>query len=231
MPGALHKLRAQFDWPLFLPVISIIFIGLVNLYSATRVAPKGLFVQQLWWYGIGSLLFVAAAAVDYRVIQRYAFAIYVSLLLLLLFVLVGGKTVNGSRRWLGFGSLGGQPSELMKIGLILALSRLFSGDPLDLEFRPWRYAIGWHLLLGAPALLILKQPDLGTALICILVAGTMLLAVRLRPVVKAAVPRKPAGSGGSRAEAREATPKTETPPAAPVCDLTCQMQRAVAGTK
>src|SRR5262252_1025838 len=111
MLGALRKLRAQFDWPLFLSVASIIVIGLVNLYSATRVAPKGLFVQQLWWYGLGALLFTAAAAVDYRIIQRYASAIYVALVLLLVFVLVGGKTVNGSRRWLGFGSLGGQPSE------------------------------------------------------------------------------------------------------------------------
>jgi rod shape determining protein RodA len=187
MIDSLRKLKAQFDWPLFVPVLLIVGIGLVNLYSATRAAPRGLFVQQLWWYGIGTLIFVGVLAVDYRTIQRYAWAIYALLTLVLIFVLIGGKTVNGSRRWLGIGSFGGQPSELIKIGLILALARLFSGDPLDLEFRPWRYVLKWHAVLFLPTLLILKQPDLGTALICVLVGATMFLAVRLRPWVKAAV--------------------------------------------
>lgn len=184
---ALRKLRAQFDWPLFLSVVVIIGIGLVNLYSATRVAPRGLFGQQLWWYAIGAVLFVAVAAVDYRILQRYAWLIYGVGVVVLLGVLLSGKVVNGSRRWLGIGNFGVQPSELMKIALILAYARLFSGDPMDLEFRPIRYALAWHAVLGAPALLILKQPDLGTALICILIAATMFLAVRLRPLVKLAV--------------------------------------------
>ncbi|MCS6914367.1 MAG: rod shape-determining protein RodA [Myxococcales bacterium] len=187
MLETLRRLRAQLDWPVFIPLGLLVLIGLVNLYSATRVAPQGLFVQQLWWYAIGSVLFIAAAAVDYRILQRHAWTLYIVLVLLLVFVLLGGKTVNGSRRWIGIGSFGGQPSELMKIGIILALARLFSGDPLDLELRPLRYALLWHLVLGVPALLILKQPDLGTALICTLVAATMLVCVRLRPAVKAAV--------------------------------------------
>src|SRR5581483_5767345 len=116
---ALRKLRAQFDWPLFLSVMSIVAIGLLNLYSATRVAPKGLFVQQLYWYGIGALLFVAVAAVDYRIIQRYAWLIYALRMALLCLVLLSGKTVNGSRRWFGIGSFGIQPSELVKIALIV----------------------------------------------------------------------------------------------------------------
>lgn len=186
---ALRRLRSQFDWPLFLSIGPLITFGLINLYSATRAAPNpnGLFVHQLWWYGIGAVLCLVVAAIDYRVIHRYSWIVYGVTLALLVMVLVGGKTVNGSKRWLGGGSLGIQPSELMKIALILAYARLFSGDPLDLEFRPWRYALAWHAVLGVPALLILKQPDLGTALICILIAGTMLLMVRLRPLVKLTV--------------------------------------------
>jgi rod shape determining protein RodA len=184
---ALRKLRAQFDWPLFLPILLLTLLGLINLYSATRAAPRGLFVHQLWFFGAGAVLFVLVSAIDYRVFQRHAWTIYVLLLLTLFLILLGGKTVNGSRRWLGIGGFGVQPSELMKIGLILALSRLFSGDPLDLEFRPWRYALAWHAIFGVPALLILKQPDLGTALICILIAATLFVFVRMRPGVKAAV--------------------------------------------
>ena len=102
-------------------------------------------------------------------------------------VLVIGRTVNGSKRWLGLGVLGGQPSELMKLALIVFYARLFSSDPLDLRTRPVYYAVAWHLGLLVPVLLILKQPDLGTALLCAVVAASLLLLVPLSARVKAAV--------------------------------------------
>jgi rod shape determining protein RodA len=183
----LRRPFAFFDWPLLLAVLAIVGIGLVNLYSATRVAPKGLFSTQLMFYGFGTLLVVVAAAVDLRVLQRLAVPSYLAVLAMLVVVLVAGKVVNGSRRWLGISSFGVQPSELMKLTLILAYARLFSSDPPDLQLRPWRYTVIWHLMLMFPALLILKQPDLGTALLCVLVAASMLLLVPLPGRVKAAV--------------------------------------------
>ena len=186
----MSQLRRPFafiDWPLLMAVLAIVGIGLVNLYSATRVAPKGLFGTQLMFYGIGVLLVVLTATVDLRVLQRLAMPSYLAVLAMLVVVLVAGKVVNGSRRWLGISSFGVQPSELMKLTLILAYARLFSSDPPDLVLRPWRYALLWHAMLLFPALLILKQPDLGTALLCVLVAASMLLLVPLPGRVKAAV--------------------------------------------
>jgi rod shape determining protein RodA len=180
----LRKLRTQFDWPLAGAIVFIVGIGLLNLYSATRVAPKGLYTQQLLWLGGGVVIFVLVAASDYRLFERLAYAIFAVGLVVLAAVLIGGKVVNGSRRWLGVGPLGGQPSELMKIALIIAMAKLFSGEPMDLALRPWRYVGAALGLLAAPALLIIKQPDLGTALILYLVATTMLLVVPLQLHVK-----------------------------------------------
>ena len=159
-------------------------MGLVNLWSATRVAPKGLYTQQLAWLAAGSVLFVVVALSDSRVFDRLAYVAYAVTIVVLISVLFGGKVVNGSRRWIGLGALGGQPSELAKVAVILALAKLFATDPTDLRLRPWRYvAIAIGLLL-LPALLIAKQPDLGTALILFLIAMTVVLVVPLPMHVK-----------------------------------------------
>jgi len=133
---AFRKLRTKFDWPLFGAIVAIICIGLVNLYSATRVAPKGLYQNQLMWFAVGGVLFMVTAASDYRLFERLAYAIYGVGLVLLVAVLIGGKTVKGSSRWLGFGPFGIQPSELAKIAVIMGLAKLFAGDPMDLALRP-----------------------------------------------------------------------------------------------
>ncbi len=175
------------DWPLLLTLLPLLAMSLLNLYSATRVAPRGLFGQQLWFYGIGTLLLLFAAVFDYRRWLRLSWPIYLATNGLLLAVLVVGRRVNGSKRWLGLAMLGGQPSELMKLALILIYARLFAMDPLDLQTRPWRYAVLWHVLLVAPVLLILKEPDLGTALLCVFVAASMLVLVPLCGRIKAQV--------------------------------------------
>ena len=179
-----RKLRTKFDWPLFGAILAIITIGMVNLYSATRVAPKGLYQNQMMWFAVGGVIFIVTAASDYRLFERLAYAIFGVGLVLLVAVLIGGKTVKGSSRWLGFGPFGIQPSELAKIAVIIALAKLFSGDPLDLALRPWRYVAAALALMGLPMLLIMKQPDLGTALILYLIATTILMVVSLQLHVK-----------------------------------------------
>jgi len=190
LPRARASLRRTWlyvDWPLLLTLLPLLAISLLNLYSATRVAPKGLFSQQLLFYGVGALLFIGGMVLDYRHLSRLAWPIYLGTTSLLVCVLLFGRTVNGSKRWLGLAMFGGQPSELMKLALILIYARLFASDPLNLQAHPLRYALAWHLLLLPPALLILKQPDLGTALLCVVVAASMLLLLPLAGRVKAAV--------------------------------------------
>jgi rod shape determining protein RodA len=181
---ALRKLRAQFDWPLAGAIAAIFIIGLTNLYSATRVAPHGLYSHQLMWVGVGFILFTVVATIDYRLYERYAYAIYGVVVVLLLAVLVGGKVVKGSSRWLSLGPIGIQPSELAKIGVIMVLAKVFSGDPMDLALRPWAYASTALGLLGVPLALIMKQPDLGTALIAFLVGMSIMMVVSLQLHVK-----------------------------------------------
>lgn len=161
--------------PLTAVLLFLSTLGLLNLYSATRVAPKGMFVSQLVWFGIGAVLLLAVALLDQKTLRRLALPAYVSVLGLLLFVLLFGKVVNGSRRWLGFGSFGMQPSELAKLSLVLLGAHLFSEDTQRLVYKPWRSMLAWHALWAAPVLLILKQPDLGTALLCVLVALSLFL--------------------------------------------------------
>lgn len=182
--SALRRTWSLIDGPLSAVVALIIALGLVNLYSATRVAPKGMFSSQLMWMAIGVVLLVGVALLDQQLLKRLAWPGYLGVTGLLAAVLVVGKVVNGSRRWFGWGSFGIQPSELMKLSLILLGAHLFSSDPKDMSLRPWRYALLWHGLWIVPALLILKQPDLGTALLCGLLALSVFFLVPLPPRLK-----------------------------------------------
>src|SRR5688572_1611316 len=92
---SLRRLRAQFDWPLACAMAVISGLGLVNLYSATRVAPKGMYSNQLMWFRLGTVIFIAVAVVDYRVYERLAPIIYGVCLLLCFAVLLVGKNVHG----------------------------------------------------------------------------------------------------------------------------------------
>ena len=136
------------------------------------------------FFSVGLILFVTVSSIDYRIYERYAYALYGVVLVLLMAVLLGGRVAKGSSRWLSFGPIGIQPSELAKLGVILALAKLFSGDPMDLALRPWRYVGAALGLLAVPAALIIKQPDLGTALILYLIATTVMMLVPLQLHVK-----------------------------------------------
>lgn len=186
---ALYKARKPFDWVIFLPTVALMIIGLVNLYSISRVsaAHNSLFIQQLGVYAVGLVVVIVAARIDLSWLRRYAWVIYGVLLLALMAVLVQGKRTNGASRWLQLGALQLQPSEFIKISLVLVYARLFSGDAFDMEFRPLPYALAWQAIWVVPFFLILKQPDGGTAIIGALIAFTLFFFIRLRPTVKVAV--------------------------------------------
>ncbi len=187
-----QKFRRQFDWFFCVLLLLLIAIGLTNLYSATRSASRDsftqqFFTQQIGWFVLGIGAFILAALIDFRFLQKQSLWIYIILAILLLLVLFKGKSSHGARRWLEIGNTPIQPSEFIKIGIILVCAKLFSGDSFDLEFRPLPYALAWHAIWIIPAALIMRQPDLGTALICILIASSMLLLVRFRPTIKIGV--------------------------------------------
>jgi rod shape determining protein RodA len=119
-----RRLIQYFDWGLLGLAVLIGCIGLVTLYSAvtaeTPTPQKILFFKQMLWSCIGLLAMVIAFLFNYKILDRWAQPIYFVCILLLIAVLFFGKYVGGSRRWLIIGPLSFQPSELVKIAVILA---------------------------------------------------------------------------------------------------------------
>jgi len=177
-----RRLLTHFDWVLLLLVCLIAAIGILNLYSATSSWEAGVtpvYVKQFYWLGIGLGIALALCIFDYRHLEYFAVPLYAGNIILLLLVLVIGKTSMGATRWLNLGFFNLQPSELMKIMIIFILARHFSSrDPLggyDLRLLMIPAA-----LLAVPALLIMKQPDLGTAMLVIFIAIAMALFAGIR---------------------------------------------------
>lgn len=175
-------IREQFDWALFVTIATIAMLGVTNLYSATsagRAAMADIYITQIYWIALGGAVAAVVAAIDYRHYERHgwvAYGIGVSLLILL-FIL--GRSVRGSVRWLSIGAFSLQPSELMKIFLIIALAKYLHNDPKTTG-RTLRDLIPPGLILSLPMGLILKQPDLGTALICAAIFGSIMLLTNLK---------------------------------------------------
>lgn len=174
-----RKLRFRFDWTLTLAMVLVLGLGLVNLWSAVRERQFHLFAQQLSWLAIGCLTFLAMASFDYRLLARLGYVIYAVGVLLLGAVLVGGKMVGGSRRWFDLGPFHIQPSELMKVVMIVALAKYINDSPA-LEGRTLRHLLPPLLLAAVPILLIAFQPDFSTAMIIALIFGTVMLTARLK---------------------------------------------------
>ena len=127
-----RRLVQYFDWGLMGLAILIGCVGLLTLYSAvtaeTPTPQKVLFYKQLLWFSVGLIAMVTTFLFNYKILDRWAQPIYFACIALLLAVLFFGKYVGGSRRWLILGPVSLQPSELVKIAVIIALARYYSKD-------------------------------------------------------------------------------------------------------
>jgi rod shape determining protein RodA len=178
----LGRARDNFDWALFLVAATLGVIGVVNLYSATSVARASLsdvYVQQVYWLVTGGILATIVAAIDYRHYERLGYLLYAVGIVLLLLVFILGRDIRGSSRWIYIGSFSFQPSEFMKLFLCIALAKYLHDDPKS-EERSLKDLVVPAILTGVPTLLILKQPDLGTALILFLMFVSISALVRFK---------------------------------------------------
>ena len=177
-----RRLVQYFDWGLMGLAILIGCMGLITLYSAvTAEAPtpqKVLFFKQLLWFSVGLFAMVATFLFNYKILDRWAQPIYFVCIALLMAVLFAGKYVGGSRRWLIIGPVSFQPSELVKIGVILALARYYSKDAKTRGFT-LRELVRPVMIIMLPVLLIGMQPDLGTAGLVVLIAGSITVFVKI----------------------------------------------------
>ncbi|MFO0613708.1 MAG: rod shape-determining protein RodA [Polyangiaceae bacterium] len=186
MKNTNESLLSRMDWPLFICAVLIALLGVLNLYSATSVFkdPKQIavaerYISQLYWL-LGSGIFGAIlCAIDYRHIERYAYVIYGIGIFSLVLVFVFARDVRGSHRWIEFGSFRFQPSEFTKLGLIVALAKYLHDDPKN-EGRSLKDLIVPAIITGIPFVLILKQPDLGTACVHAFIFLTIAALTKLR---------------------------------------------------
>ncbi|MEE9301921.1 MAG: rod shape-determining protein RodA [Alphaproteobacteria bacterium] len=164
---------AQVNWLFVAGVLLTAGIGFGMLYSAAGGNIDPWASRQMVRFGIGLGVMFAIAFVDIRFWMRWAYAFYFASLLLLGIVEVMGVTGMGAQRWLSFGPTQIQPSEIMKIALILGLARYFHGRTLEEVTRPIYLILPLAMVL-VPAALVLRQPDLGTGVILILAATTVI---------------------------------------------------------
>lgn len=172
-----RRLITNFNWTYLLLILLIAAIGITNLFSATSswtAAAQPVYLKQLYWLGLGLVIVVAICLFDYRHLEYLSFPMYGGNILLLILVLAFGRTSMGATRWLGVAGLNVQPSEIMKIVIIVALARYFA-EKEHLRGFSLKELIVPGLILAVPALLIMKQPDLGTALLVLCIGATMAL--------------------------------------------------------
>jgi len=180
--GGLGRAREHFDWTLFLGVAALAVIGVMNLYSATSVGRGGHaedYIQQIYWLVGGGILATVIAAIDYRHYERLGYALYAAGVVLLLLVFILGREIRGSSRWIYIGSYSFQPSEFMKLFLVIALAKYLHDDPRS-EGRTLKDLVAPALITAVPTALVLLQPDLGTALILVLVFVSICALMRVR---------------------------------------------------
>ncbi len=167
------------NWPLVLLLCLISAIGVGMLYSAGGGSWEPWAMRQVMRLGAALVLMLVVALIDIRFWLRYAYAIYFVTAALLVGVEVAGATGMGARRWIDLGVVRLQPSELMKIALILGLARYFHGISIEDVGRPSRL-LAPVLMTLAPAFLVLRQPDLGTAVMLVIAGATIFFVVGVR---------------------------------------------------
>ena len=166
-------------WFLVFLICMTAAIGVAMLYSAANGSFQPWASRHMVRFGVGLVVMITIALIDVRIWLRYAYVFYVLSLVLLILVEIMGYVGMGAQRWLDLGYFNLQPSELMKIALVLALARYFHGLSLEDVERPTRLIMPL-LMVFTPAGLVLRQPDLGTALMLILASGGIFFVAGVR---------------------------------------------------
>jgi len=180
------RLLRNADWLLLALALLIAAYGLLMIYSATQTdeslqngGDPSYLVRQLIWLGLSLVVLAGMMSFDYHHLRRFVWVIYGGNVLLLLLVLIPGlgHTVGGSQRWLPLGPFRLQPSEYAKIAFIITLAFYLSEQE---DVGTWGTVFKSFLHLALPMVLILKQPDMGTALVFLSFWFEMLWVARAR---------------------------------------------------
>ncbi len=176
-----HLRFRDFDWTLLGTVLLLCVISVLEIYSATlHTKYTGFHTKQIYWIAAGLVAMFIFSLIDYHKLIDFVFWGYGVCIIALLAVLAVGQKVLGARRWIRVGPVHFQPSEWVKLVLIIAVARYFAN--LGGRSLTWRDIFKAFALVGIPMLLVIKQPDLGTTLTYtpILIAGLLLGGINLR---------------------------------------------------
>lgn len=157
----------QFDPFILVFMLALMAIGAMFIYSSNITSSGKMvsdqFIAQLVWIATGLILYIILQFVDYSLLRRHSLQIYLLVILLLVITLLFGKRVNGAKSWIGIFGVGIQPSEFMKLALILLLASYYESRRRELyTLRVFLVGLGITLI---PVGLVLLQPDMGTALV------------------------------------------------------------------
>lgn len=163
---------ARLNWWLILLICCVASVGIASLYSAAGGSMEPWASRQLVRFGVGIVGMVIVALVNIKWWYRLTWPLYFIGLILLLIVEIKGHVGMGAQRWIDLGFMQLQPSELMKIAVVMALARHFHGANPE-QARYLSFLVVPALVILAPVLLVLLQPDLGTSLMIIMVGAGM----------------------------------------------------------
>ncbi len=169
-----YKLQDKFDLGIFIPLVLLFCLGLAAIYSSTLNNPlaSGNFEKQIIFGAVAIIVFFITYSLPTNTFKTIAIPAYLLSLILLTMVILVGRKIAGQKSWLIIGSLGFQPSEFAKIGMIFGVSYFLSKRNTDIEsFKDILYTLGIGLV---PVLLILLEPDMGTSLVFF---GTLLVLI------------------------------------------------------
>ena len=170
-----EKLR-HLNFTYFILISLLAVAGVMMLYSAANGRWDGWAVNHALRFALGFAVMFAASMVDIKLFLRYAYPFYFATLALLIVVEVAGYTGMGATRWIDLKFIKLQPSELMKIALVMALAKYFHTSTLQ-SIEPVRGIVPPLMMALVPAALIMAQPDLGTAMMLLFTTGVILFAV------------------------------------------------------
>jgi rod shape determining protein RodA len=181
MPLFDRRLIQNFDWVLLGLVTLIGAMCIANLYSATPDNFHGtpIYLKQFYFFIMGFALIFIIISFDYRILVEVNYTLYIAIIFLLLFSLIFGKDLAGTRRWIDLGFFRLQPSEPAKLMLVITLASYYFRKDTGKGFT-LRELMVPIMLAGLPFILIVMQPDLGTGLMLAFIFISMTLFVKLR---------------------------------------------------
>lgn len=171
----------KLDWPLLSAVCALLFLGILNIYGIGGFESVFLKKQAVFAL-IGALLVFISVFFDYRIFKNYSvpsLAIYAFVILLLLATLFTAPEIRGVTSWLFIGRLGIEPSEVLKLSVLILLAKYFSSRHTQID--DWRHILASFIYIGVPAFLIFIQPDFGSAAIVFIIWLGSLVIAGIRP--------------------------------------------------